>query len=119
MKKIINGVEFNVFGSNIFSYGMALVSVYPMPENMPEKVLNGEFPGVYLNPSAPCKKCEFFGVFGTEEQYKRFYKRQKDCQISKQVINEFGGITNFYKADKEEINKIKKLVKSNYKDWWI
>lgn len=62
----INDVTFNDFGANNYSNGMHLVSAYPMPDNMIKDVLAGKYPGIYLNPSAPCNN-EFFGVFGTPE----------------------------------------------------
>jgi hypothetical protein len=120
MEKInINGYIFNNFGENNYSYGMELVSVgtnsSKESENLTKRVLNGEFPGVHLNPSAPYFDDEFFAVFGTEEQYKKFYAKQKESQISKKMIDKFGWglwpspkVTNAYK---EELLK-------NYKDWW-
>lgn len=120
MKKFtINGIEFNSFGSNNYSNGMELVSVrtnsLEESENLTKRVLNGEFPGVYLNPSVPYFDDGFFAVFGTEEQYKKFYAKQKESQISKRMIDKFGWglwpspkVTNAYE---EELRK-------NYKDWW-
>lgn len=83
-----NGVKFTNFGSNTYSEGMELVATslddvgYPI-EDLVKKVLNGEFHGIWLNPSAPCTKEEFFGVFGTREQYEEFYRTQHAIQILK------------------------------------
>ena len=114
MKKItINEVEFCDFGSNNYSCGMHLITAYPCTPEMIQDVLNGKYPGVYLNPSAPCEE-EFYGVFGTEEQYKEFYKRQKDACIAAAMVERFGygnwpkTIADAYEAD---------LIR-NYKDWW-
>ena len=78
-----------------------------------EEVLNGEFPGVYLNPSAPWTEEEAFCVLGTEEQYKEFYERQRDAQISKRIVN--GGYLN---APISEYREAKAAIEKDYKDWW-
>ena len=118
MKKItISGVEFNDFGANNYSNGMHLISCYPMPANMIQDVLAGKYYGVYLNPSAPCGE-EFFGVFGTEEQYKEFKERQEDAQISTRIINTAGGFDAFMKLDPDRYHQIEKEVRSTYKNWW-
>lgn len=118
MKKIqINGVEFNDFGVNNYSNGMHLISCYPMPKNMVQDVLAGKYYGVYLNPSAPCNE-EFFGVFGTEEQYKEFKKRQEEAQIASRVIDKAGGFDAFQKLSLEEYHKIETEIQSTYKNWW-
>jgi hypothetical protein len=116
MKKfMINGVEFNNFGPNNYSDGMELITVNNPKEDFVQRVLAGEFHGIYLNPSAPCYEEEFFGVFGTSEQYKKFYAKQKESIISKGMIDKFGWglwpapkVTDAYE---EELRK-------NYKDWW-
>ena len=88
MKKItINGVIFNDFGTNNYSDGMCLITTEDHSVTV-ERVLKGDFPGVYLNPSAPCTKEEFFGVYGTKEQYEKFYKNQREAQISKRRYHE-------------------------------
>lgn len=118
-KFTINGVEFESCGPNNYSCGMELVSVKinssEESENLTKRVLNGDFHGIYLNPSAPYFDDEFFAVFGTKDQYKEFYEKQKKSQISKKMIDKFGWglwpspkITNAYE---EELRK-------NYKDWW-
>ena len=118
MKKIqINGVEFNDFGTNNYFNGMHLISCYPMPANMVQDVLAGKYYGIYLNPSAPCGE-EFFGVFGTEEQYKEFKERQEEAQISKRVIDIAGGFDAFMHLDPDRYHQIEKEVRSTYKNWW-
>lgn len=106
----MNGVTFADFGENNYTNGMHLVSVYPMPENMVQDVLDGKYPGIYLNPSSPCDS-EFFGVLGTPEQYSEFYKRQREARISSQVISKVNLDWSNYKEVKSEIE-------TNYKDWW-
>ena len=113
-KMLINGIEFNNFGSNNYSDGMELVTVYPCYKGMIQDVLDGKYPGIYLNPSAPCSE-EFFGVFGTEEQYRELYKHQVDCQISKKMIKKFG-IFNW--PDPEITREYEKKLREEYKDWW-
>lgn len=111
-KFIINGVTFTDFGANNYSNGMHLVSAYPMPDNMVQDVLAGKYPGIYLNPSAPCNG-EFFGVLGTPEQYKEFYSRQRKAQISSQLIARIG-----FNFDDLHYHEIKAEIEANYKDWW-
>lgn len=106
----INNVTFNNFGSNNYSEGMELISIYPIPENIVQDVLDGKYPNVYLNPSAPCTS-EFFGVYGTPEQYEKFYAYQRESQISKQIVDKIGFDFEHYRETREE-------VESNYKDWW-
>lgn len=106
----INGIEFNNFGPNNMSHGMSLISLYPAPENLVQRVLNGEFPGVYLNPSARCDS-EFYGVFGTEEQYAKLYKDQKECQIAKQLLPHIS-------LSAKEFKQLSEEIRANYKDWW-
>lgn len=114
MKKIlVNGVEFNDFGTNNFSMGMRLITVYPMPDGIVEDVLKGNYPGVFLNPSAPCDD-EFFGVYGTLEQYKDFYSKQRKACIASQILKEINW--DFNDPNYEEI---KARVENNYKDWWV
>lgn len=109
----INGVTFNDFGVNNYSNGLHLVSVYPMPANIVQDVLDGKYPGIHLNPSAPCTS-EFFGVFGTsEEQYAEFYKNQRQSQISSQLIARLG-----FNFDDPHYHEIKAEIEANYKDWW-
>lgn len=118
MKKFnINGVEFCDFGPNNYSNGMHLVSCYPMPENMVADILAGKYPGVYLNPSAPCNS-EFYGVFGTEEQYAEFKSRQEKAQISKRIIDKAGGFDAFQQLPYEDYKVIEQEVRSSYKNWW-
>lgn len=108
----INGATFNDFGANNYSNGMHLVSVYPMPANMVQDVLDGKYPSIHLNPSAPCTS-EFFGVFGTEEQYAEFYSRQREAQIASKLIARIG-----FNFDDPHYNEIKSEIEANYKDWW-
>ena len=108
----INGVTFNDFGANNYSNGMHLVSAYPMPDNMIKDVLAGKYPGIHLNPSAPCGS-EFYGVYGTEEQYREFYNRQKEAQISKRILSQL-----HLAATPKEWMAAKEEAKASYKDWW-
>lgn len=108
----INGVTFVDFGSNNYSNGMHLVSCSTFPENIIEDVLNGKYPNLWLNPSAPCGS-EFYGVYGTEEQYREFYSRQRKAQISSQLIARIG-----FNFDDPHYNEIKSEIEANYKDWW-
>lgn len=119
MKKfVINNVEFCNFGSNNYSEGMELITCYPMPDNMVEDVLAGKYHGVYLNPSAPCSE-EFYGVFGTSEQYKKLYAQQKESQISKMIVNRAGGFDAMRKMPLEEYRTLEEQCEKEYKDWWI
>ena len=113
----INGVEFCDFGPNNYSNGMRLITCYPMPANMVEDVLAGKYKGVYLNPSARCGE-EFFGVFGSQEQYEEFKKRQENAQIASRVINAAGGFYEFERLSVEEHRRIEEEVRSSYKNWW-
>lgn len=108
----INGVTFTDFGTNNYSDGMHLVSVYPMPDNIVQDVLTGKYPGIYLNPSAPCDN-EFFGVFGTSEQYKKFYSHQRKAQIASQILEKIN-----FDFDDPHYHEIKVKIETNYKDWW-
>ncbi len=111
MKKFfLNGVEFTDFGTNNYSHGMHLITAYPMPAQMVEDVLNNKYPGVYLDPSAPCGE-EFFGLFGTEEQYTRLYEDQRKCQISCKMIP-------FLRLPQEEFEEKWAEFERTYKDWW-
>ena len=118
-KTVINGVEFCNFGDNNYSDGMELITCYPMPENIVQDVLDGKYPGVYLNPSAPCGE-EFYGVLGTEEQYKEFYRHQRGSQVAKASINKLGGTKALY--DKtipvEKWEAAEAEAEKEYKDWW-
>jgi hypothetical protein len=123
MKKFkINGVEFCDFGTNNYSDGMHLVTAYPI-ENMSQfitEVLQGAYPGIYLNPSADCSGgTEFFGVYGTEEQYKTLYKRQRDAQIASRVIFALGGPEAMLTTGDDRFHQVKAQVTESYKDWWL
>ena len=113
----INGIEFCDFGPNNYTNGMHMITCYPMPENMIADVLAGKYPGVYLNPSAPCKD-EFYGVFGTEEQYAEFKSRQEESQIASRAIDKAGGFGAFIMLSPEEYSPIEQEVRSSYKNWW-
>lgn len=78
-----------------------------------EQVLAGEFPGVYLNPSAPWTSDEAFLVYGTKEQYAEFYKRQREAQISK-CLCEQGGLGLSITAYRE----LRDQIEEEYQDWW-
>ena len=108
----INGVKFNDFGTNNYSCGMRLISLYPMPKGMVKDVLRGEYPNVYLNPSAPCTS-EFFGVYGTSEQYKEFYENQRDSCIAAQLVERIN-----WNFNHPQYREIKTEVENSYRDWW-
>lgn len=114
----LNGVTFCDFGSNNYSYGMELITCYPMPENMVERVLNGEFHGVWLNPSSPCGE-EFYGIFGTKKQYNEFYKAQRAGMISTRVMELLGGFDAMRTATHEQFKEAEAQATSEYKDWWL
>jgi hypothetical protein len=114
MKTItINEIEFNNFGKNNYSCGMELITLYPCPKDLVQRVLNKEFEGVYLNPSVPCGS-EFFGVLGTDEQYKEFYSRQRNAIIGEKIVDKFG----FGQVDRIEWEEYKRELENSYKDWW-
>ena len=113
----LNGITFCNFGSNNYSHGMELITCYPMPDNMVQRVLNGEFHGVWLNPATPCDE-EFYGFFGTKDQYKELYKRQRDGVISTRVIELLGGFDVMETASKEQFDTAQHQAESEYKDWW-
>lgn len=113
MKTItINEMEFVDFGANNYSCGMHLVSA-DMEKDLIWKVLQGYYPGIYLNPSAPCDSDTFYGVFGTEEQYTEFYKIQKEAQIAKMTFERLH--VNYSDL---EFNKAKQKATACYFDWW-
>lgn len=121
MNKInVNGVEFCDFGANNYSNGMRLITCYPMPENMVSDVLAGKYPNVWLNPSARCGE-EFYGVYGTAEQYEGFRKRQRDAQVSGQVIAHYGGFDGYLKASNENHDDVvakTQEIDYYYRFWW-
>lgn len=116
-KLIINSYTFNNFGENNYSNGMQLITSTDRPQEILEKVKLQEpgFECVWFNPSAPCNDSEFFGVLGTEEQYKEFYQNQRDSQISKKMIEKFG--CNNWPA-REITEAYEDELIANYKDWW-
>lgn len=119
-----NGVEFCNFGSNNYSNGMECITCYPMPDNFIQRVLNGEFHGIWLNPSADCSDgTEFYGVFGTAEQYyglneDGFLYKQRESQIAKRYFNLLGGYQQARLADKEEQDSADAQARAEYVDWW-
>ena len=122
-KMTINGVEFCDFGTCYGSCGMHCITA--MPENLAQfiqDVLNGQYPGVFLNPSCDCSYGEeFFGVWGTPEQYKEFHKAQVDATIASRVIARYGGISRFIREtnyDPEGHEAITAEITNAYKDWW-
>ena len=106
----INGTVFNNFGANNYSEGMELISIYPAPKNIVQDVLAGKYPGVYLNPSAKCDST-FYGVLGTPEQYEKFYNRQREAQMSPQILSKVN-------HDWSNYAEVRAEVESQYKDWW-
>lgn len=96
---------------------MKLITSTDRPQEILEKVKSKEygFYNIWLNPSAPCNDFEFFGVLGTEEQYKEFYQNQRNSQISKKMIEKFGW-NNW--PDREITDAYEKELRKNYKDWW-
>lgn len=118
-KFTINGVEFCDFGENNYSCGMHLVSAYPVGSEFFQDVLDGKYPGIFLNPSADCRgNIEFFGVWGTPEQYEEFYKKQRDACIASAVIKACGGPDSMRDMDLEEFRIIKDACTARYQDWW-
>ncbi len=122
----INGVVFCDFGTNNYSDGMHCITAYPIEdmEQFIKDILAGKYPGVFLNPSANCKgSSEFFGVWGTPEQYENFVKHQRDAQISSRVIARYGcDVHEFARRanwDPEEYHRICAEEEANYKDWWL
>lgn len=119
-----NGVEFCNFGSNNYSNGMELITCYPMPKNFIRRVLNGEFHGIWLNPSADCSDgTEFYGVFGTAEQYygnneDGFLYRQREAQIANKYFKLLGGYQLSRLASKEEQELADLKARAQYVDWW-
>lgn len=107
----INGVFFHDFGSNNYSNGMHLITTGAAITT--EQVLDGEFPGVYLNPSAPWNELDHFCVLGTPEQYAEFYKTQREAQISKRLCEQGGLGLPIY-----EYRELRDQIESEYKDWW-
>lgn len=118
----INGVVFNDFGANNYSNGMHLITAYPI-DNMAQfvkDVLAGKYPGVFLNPSANCShSTEFFGVWGTKEQYQELYKCQRDAQIAVRVIDALGGPHGMLTAGDARFHQVQTQVTESYKDWWL
>jgi len=116
-KLVINGYTFNNFGENNYSNGMQLITSTDRPQEILEKVKLQEpgFECVWFDPSAPCHSFEFYGVLGTEEQYKEFYQNQRDSQIAKKMIEKFGW-NNW--PDREITEAYKNELIANYKDWW-
>lgn len=104
----INGVTFTDFGANNYSNGMHLITA---SADIVTDVLAGKYPGIHLNPSAPCHGSEFYGVFGTEEQYREFYNRQREAQLSSQIIPKVN-------TDWSNYREVRAEVEANYKDWW-
>lgn len=107
----VNGVWFADFSSNNYSCGMHLIST--CAAITVEQVLAGEFPGVYLNPSAPWTDEECFCVLGTPEQYEEFYETQREAQISKRLCEQ-GGLGLSITAYRE----LRDQIEEEYKDWW-
>ena len=125
MEKItINDVVFCNFGSNNYSYGMELISSYPCDPQLIEDILLGRYSigekRVFLNPSAPCGS-EFFGLLGTEEQYKKVYERQAGAQIAKiqlGYINEYAAEKNLEDVSDDIWRFARFVAQKQYKDWW-
>lgn len=115
-KFTINGIEFNNFGSNNYSDGMELISCTNPPKDLIQRVLDNEFHGIYLNPSAPCSDFEFFGLFGTKEQYQKAYKNQKEAKIAKAMCEKFG--YSNWNVDPLVPARYERDLRDNYKDWW-
>ena len=107
-KFIINGTTFTDFGTNNYSDGMHLVTAEST--EIVQDVLDGKYPGIYLNPSAPCDSA-FYGVFGTSEQYSEFYRKQRESQMASQILGKVN-------ADWSNYREVRAEVEANYKDWW-
>lgn len=108
---IINSVKFCVFDETAITPHVRLISCYPAPDNMVQRVLNREFPNVWLNPSVRCGS-EFYGFLCTEEDYKIVKKQQQDAQKAKLLLKEWDG------ESYENYHKIQKRIEKSYKDWW-
>lgn len=111
---VVNGVEFINFGKNNYTNGAELVYISEMPNGLVERILNGEFPDIHLNPSAPCGP-EFFGVLCPEEVYVEFLESQRACVIAKRVL----AITGFSNVELEVFQEAEDKVTAEYKDWWV
>lgn len=84
-------------------------------------VLDGEMYGVWLNPSAKCTPFEFYGLFGTQEQYKGLYTSQVDSCIATEVVSRFGGMDNYLKSSHEDyrvVREVEQQIRGSYVDWW-
>lgn len=120
----IQDFEFCNFGSNNYSHGMEAIYAHrdqlPIPVScLIERIIRGEFYGIWLNPSAPCSSKEFYGFFGTEEQYRKLYKDQRESQIAKIAIRKLGGINSMLNASVEEHRKADEEAEKEYIDWWL
>lgn len=125
MKQInMYGLDMTNFGANNYSGGMELIYCYRKEGDVMsivKKVLNGEMYGVWLNPGAKCTPFEFYGLFGTQEQYKEVYTSQVDLCIAKEVVSRFGGIDNYLKSSNEDwevVRKVEQQIRGSYVDWW-
>lgn len=118
------GLEMTNFGTNNYSGGMELIYCYRKEGDVMsivKKVLDGEMYGVWLNPSAKCTPFEFYGLFGTQEQYKEMYTSLVDSCIATEVVSRFGSIDNYIKTSHKDckvINEVEQQVRSSYTDWW-
>ena len=119
MEKIqISGIEFTSFGANNYSDGMELVTCSNPPKDLVDrvkqnKIHNGE-KFIFLNPSAQGNDFEFYGVYGTKEQYKKLYKHQRESQLAKKMVEKFG----WGNWPKELAEQYRAQLEKEYKDWW-
>lgn len=106
IKEIVN------YGTNNLSCEMELVVV--SADSLKEIIDSPEY---HLNPSAPgIHDGEIYAVKGTSEQYAEFYKRQRESQIAKRVMDRIHG--DFSSVSHEEYLKIEDEEEDNYQDWW-
>lgn len=125
MKQIkIRGIEMTDMGTTNNTHGMHLIYFYgkdPLDvRSIVQAVKDGDIHCLYLNPSAPCTKFEFYGVMGTPEQYLEFYAEQKASIIATCLIEYFSGRDNFTadQLDPAEVAYMKERAEANYEDWW-
>lgn len=125
MKQIkIHGIEMTDMGTTNNTHGMHLIYFYgkdPLDvRSIVQAIKDGDIHCLYLNPSAPCTEFEFYGVMGTEEQYREFYAGQKASIIAKCLIEYFGGRVKFTadQLDPDEVASVKDRAEANYEDWW-
>ena len=107
----INGIAFYDFGTNNIVPNVHLIMCYHAPYNMVQRVLNKEFPNVWLNPSVRCDK-EFYGFLCSEKDYQIVKQQQQESQKAKLLLKEWDGVSL------EDYHRIQDKIEKDYKDWW-